>query len=166
MSASFILCERTSRWAAAFRREMRKGSGGVFAAGNSLSPQQMGRENSSRPRSPLLMKEVRSQSQCLRELDAFPHSIVAMEVLPQNIAAVARSLSDWSLRFPHARFIALAARGLEGHEWLLREAGAIHVIFSPRSLSPLLRLIGRHLARVPKRKEAMEVATWSALPWG
>jgi hypothetical protein len=146
--SSFILCERTSRWAAAFRRESRKSA------------------LLRHPPAPLTLKEVRSQSQCLRELEASPHSIVAVEVLPQNLCAAAGALTDWSRRFPHARFVALAARGLERHEMLLREAGAIHVTFSPRSLSPLLRLIGRHLARAPKKEEPLEAAIWGALPWG
>ena len=144
---SLILLESTSRWAAAFRREQRKGY------------------QRSLPPAPLFIKEVRSQPHCLRELEASPHSIVAVEVLPKNLAAAARALSDWSSRFPHARFIALASRGLECHELLLREAGAIHVTFSPRSLAPLLRLIRRHLARAPKKEQTLEEAIWGALPW-
>ncbi|MFN0021953.1 MAG: hypothetical protein ACKVP0_27205 [Pirellulaceae bacterium] len=163
---SFIICERTSRWAAAFRRELRKGSGGVFAASNSDSTWLVGRENSSRPRSPLAIQEVRSLPHCQRELKVSPYSVVALEVLPQNITAVAKALSDWSHRFPLARFVVLAVRGLESQELLLREAGAIHVTFSPRSLSPLLRLVRRHLARAPKSVQTLEEAVWSGLPWG
>ncbi|MCE9529017.1 MAG: hypothetical protein K8R36_23465 [Planctomycetales bacterium] len=163
---SFIIVERTSLWAAAFRRELRKGSGGVFAAGNSESTPLIGRENSSRPRFPLQIQELRSVPHCQRELESSPYSAVALEVLPQNIAAVAKALSDWSHRFPHARFLALASRGLEPQELLLREAGAIHVTYSPRTLSPLLRLIRRQLARAPKSELTLEEAVWSGLPWG
>lgn len=79
---------------------------------------------------------------------------------------MAKALSDWSRYFPSARFIALAARGLEPHELSLREAGAIHATFSPRSLSPLLRLIRRHLARAPRPERTLEEAIWAGLPWG
>lgn len=147
MSASFILCERTSRWAAAFRREMRKSA------------------LLRHPPALLILQEVRSLQQCQAELEASPFSIVAVEVLPQNIVVVARSLSDWSLRFPHARFVALAARGLEGHELLLRESGALEVVYSPRKLLPLVRLIGRHLTRAPKTEQTLEEAIWGGLPW-
>ena len=92
--------------------------------------------------------------------------MVAVEVLPPNLAAVAKALSDWSRRFPHARFLALAARGLEPHELLLREAGAIHATFSPRSLAPPLRLIRRHLGRAPQIELTLEEVILAGLPWG
>ena len=168
----FIILERTFRWAAAFRRQMRM----VTPRG----PTQRGRESlaskvsplatsplakDSRPPALAILKEVRSLPECQRELEASPHSVVAVEVLPQNLATVAKALTDWSRRFPHARFLALAARGLEPHELLLREAGAIHVSFSPRSLAPPLRLIRRHLARAPREEQTLEEAIWAALPW-
>jgi hypothetical protein len=140
-----ILLERTSRWAAAFRREMRKVG---------------------KLRQPIPIQEVRSPAQCQRELEAAPHSVVALEILPQNLVFMAKAVGDWSRHFPHARFIVLAARDLEPHELLLREAGAIHVTFSPRSLSPLLRLVRRHLARAPQPERTLEETIWTGLPWG
>jgi hypothetical protein len=140
-----ILLERTPRWAAAFRREMRN----VAKYGHTI---------------PIL--EVRSLAHCQRELESAPHSIVAIEILPQNLVSTAKALSDWSRRFPHARFIALASRGLEHHELLLREAGAIYVAFSPRFLAPPLRLVRRHLARAPQPEMRLEESVWAGLPWG
>jgi hypothetical protein len=140
-----ILLERTSRWAAAFRREMRKAV---------------------KPGQPIPIQEVRSLAQCQRELDAAPYSIVALEVLPQNLISMAKALGDWSRHFKSARFVALAARGLEPQELLLWEAGAIHVTFSPRCLSSLLCLIRRHLARAPQPERTLEEAIWAGLPWG
>jgi hypothetical protein len=168
----FIILERTFRWAAAFRRQMRMVT--------PMGPTPRGRESlakqiyangktplakDSRPLGATILQEVRSVAQCQRALEASPHSVVAVEVLPQNLATVAKALTDWSRRFPHARFLALAARGLEPHELLLREAGAIHVSFSPRSLAPPLRLIRRHLARAPREEQTLEEAIWAALPW-
>jgi hypothetical protein len=119
-----------------------------------------------RPDQPIPIQEVRSLGQCQRELEAAPHSVVAVEALAQNLISMTKALSDWSRRFPHARFIALAARDLEPHELLLREAGAIHVAFSPRSPASLLRLIRRHLARAPRPELTLEEANWAGLPWG
>ncbi len=172
MLPPLILLERTSRWAAAFRREMRKAAqprGRESLASRSFANKTNFDAKDSRPLGtpvPLTLQEIRSLPQCQRELEASPNSVVAVEVLPHNLVAVAKALSEWSRRFPDARFIALAARGLEAHELLLREAGAIHVIFSPRSLSPLLRLIRRHLARAPQPKLTLENYIWARLPWG
>src|SRR5207237_815776 len=107
----------------------------------------------------------RSLPHCQRELEASPHSVVAIEVLPQNLVSVTKALGDLSRQFPYTRFIALAARGLESHELLLREAGAIQVTFSPRALAPLLRLIRRHLAQTPQLERTLEEAIWAGLPW-
>ena len=140
-----ILLERASRWAAAFRRELRKAA---------------------KPGQPVPIQEVRSLPQCQRELESSPHSVAAVEVLPQNVDTMSTTLRDWSHRFPDARFVALASRGLESQELLLRDAGAIHVTFSPRSLDSLLRLIRRHLARAPQPNLTLEEAIWAGLPWG
>lgn len=142
--ASLILCEKSSRWAAAFRRELRKG----------------------RSQPGLRITQTRSLPQCQRELEAAPYSIAALEATPQNLVAVAKSLASWRELFPHARFIALAQRGLEPHELLLREMGATHVTCSPRSPAPLLRVIRRHLARAPPQQLTLDEAIWNRLPWG
>lgn len=139
-----ILLERTSRWAAAFRREMRK------------LPQ----------KAAIPIREVRSLPQCQRELESSPHSEVGVEILPQNLAAMMQSLSELSRQYSNCRLMALAARGLESHELLLREAGAVHVVFSPRSLAPALRLARRHLNRAPRPVQTVEEAVWANLPWG
>jgi hypothetical protein len=109
--------------------------------------------------------EVRSLAQCQRELKASPHSVVGVEVLPKNLVETLRGISDLARRFPHACWIALAARGLEPYELQLREAGAIHALFSPRALSATLRLVCCHLARAPEPQLSLEEAIWSKLPW-
>ncbi|SRR5258706_15866138 len=141
--SSLILCEKYSRWAAAFRRELRK------------PPHEAA----------IKIMEVRSLAQCERELHASPHSMAAVEVIPQNLAAVCRSLRACSDLFPHVRFVALAARGMEPQELTLREAGAIQVIFSPRSLASLRRMASRHLARAPQEGLKLEEAIRNRLPW-
>ena len=172
MPPALILCERTSRWATAFRREMRKSAtptkprGLPSLARRDHAKGQAVLAKDSRPPASLILQDVRSLPECQRELEAALHSVVAVEVLPQNLAAVVKALSDWSRRFPHARFLALAARGLEPHELLLREAGALHVTLSPRFLAPLLRVIRRHLVHAPKEEQTLEEAIWAGLPWG
>jgi hypothetical protein len=139
-----ILCEKAPRWASAFRRELRKG------------PQQ----------GEFRITEVRSLPQCERELEASPHAALAIEVTSQNLVPAVRALADYQSRFPHVRLIALADRGLAEHELTLREAGALHVALSPRSLAAPLRLIRRHVARAPAAEQTLEEAIRSRLPWG
>jgi hypothetical protein len=140
---TFILLERTSRWAGSFRRAMRKYKSEM----------------------PIPICEARSLAQCQRELKASPHSVVGIEILPKNAIEMSRGLIDLSSKFSDSRWIALAARGLEPFELQLREAGAVHVLFSPRSLSPALRLVRRHLSRAPQPRLSLEESIWVRLPW-
>ena len=48
-----------------------------------------------------------------------------------------------------ARLAVVADRSLAGYEWLMREAGAVHFVCSPRQVGPLAQLACRHLAQVP-----------------
>jgi hypothetical protein len=86
-------------------------------------------------------------------------------VLLKNVVETLRGISDLVTRFPQVRWIALGARGLEPYELQLREAGAIHALFSPRMLSPTLKLVRRHLARAPEPQLSLDEAIWSKLPW-
>ena len=143
MPAPLILCERTPRWAGAFRRELRK------------APREV----------EFRIAEVRSFTQCERELAASPHSVAAIEMTSQNLHPALQALVEYRDRFPHVRLIALADRELAPHELLVREAGAIQIVFSPRSLASSVRLIRRHLARAPKKETTLEEAVWNKLPW-
>ena len=67
--------------------------------------------------------------------------------------------------FPMARLAVVADRGLAGHEWLMREAGAVHFVCSPRQVGTLAQLACRHLAQVPPPQQSLAERIWASLPW-
>jgi hypothetical protein len=139
MTARLILVEKTGSWAAAFRRQARKRD--------------------------LPIVETRGTEQALRELKAFPASVVAVEVT-RDIAGQAASV--WSAQgrpFPKFQWLALLTGELSDLEALLREAGAVHVVHSPRELTGPVRLIRRHLARAPRPEMTLEESIFARLPW-
>jgi hypothetical protein len=138
-AARFIICEKTGQWAAAFRRAL-------FGSG-------------------VRVYETRSLAECWEELDASPASFLALELTGGNIGLVLAKLVDLGRRRPAACAIVLAARGMTPHEWLVREAGAAHVLFSLRQVTPAARLARRHLARAPEADQTWSESIWARLPW-
>jgi hypothetical protein len=67
--------------------------------------------------------------------------------------------------YPWARLAVVAGRELAAAEWLLREAGAVHFLTSPRQLAGLMRTARRHLEAVPRPQSSPAEETWAALPW-
>ena len=67
--------------------------------------------------------------------------------------------------YPLARWAAVAARPLAHWQWLLREAGAVDFVVSPRRLGPLAQAICRHLASVPPPPQSLTERIWAGLPW-
>ena len=49
--------------------------------------------------------------------------------------------------------------------WLVREAGAVHVVDSVRQVELLARLACRHLAQVPPPQQTLTERIWAGLPW-
>ncbi len=49
--------------------------------------------------------------------------------------------------------------------WLVREAGAVHVVDSVRQVGLLARLACRHLAQVPPPQQTLTERIWAGLPW-
>ena len=115
-----ILCERTGRWARALRREL----------GDCDVP----------------ITETRSISAARQELTAAPASIVALEVSAASLDAVLAFLIGLPHEFPQACVVALVDSNQQHREWLLREAGAVHVVKSTRDVAPLIEIARRHLA--------------------
>ena len=122
-TARFIVCEKTGQWATAFRRA-------GFAAG-------------------VRVCETRSLDQCWRELDASPASFLAVELTAGNLESLLARLAALGGSHPAAGAMVIASRGAVRYEWLLREAGAVHVLFSPRRAASAVGLATRHLARAP-----------------
>ncbi len=138
-SAHCIVCERTARWAIALRPPLRR----------------LG----------VRLYETRALEECWREVEAHTASMVGVEVTRANLKAVVPWLTRLSRAFPRARVVACVDRELEPAQWLLREAGAVHVTSSPRETAPLVRLIVRHLAASPAGAETARQRIWQRLPW-
>jgi hypothetical protein len=138
-AAKLIVCERTGRWAVALRRELADVGVRVW--------------------------ETRSLADCRDELVENPASFAVIE-LGRNTAGLLRLLASQSRRFPAARLAVVADRSQADFEWLMREAGAVHFLCSPRQIGLLARLACRHLAQAPAPQQSLTERIWSSLPWG
>ena len=137
--SSLILCERTGRWAVAFRRAL----GGRCTA----------------------VKESRSLAACAAHLVEQPASVVAVEVTAANLERVLAAVPAWQRRHPQCRFVALLAEELAAAEELLREAGAVDVLHRAREVPQAAKLVVRHLDAAPADDVPLEQAIVSRLPW-
>ena len=139
-SARFIVCERSTKWAVALRRQLQAGDPRVY--------------------------ETRTLDDCLQTVAADPTSIVAVEATAANLEALVKWIRRLRGEFRRAAIVVLGSRGLEPSEWLLREVGALHAVFSPRDLQPVLWLVRRHLAAQKAEDESDPQSVWRQLPWG
>jgi uracil-DNA glycosylase len=137
--ARFIVCERTATWGVALRRPLK----------------QIGRR----------IVETRSLDDCWSEVAASPASLVGVEATTSNLASLVPWLQRLTATFPRTRVVVLGSRGLEAGEWLLREAGAAHVVFSPRQWQPVVRIAQRHLGAPPCPDDSERQRIWRRLPW-
>src|SRR5262245_15987030 len=133
-----ILCDRSGRWAHGLARRLPPG---------------------------LRLWQVRSLAECTDRLTAAPTSLVALEVTTATLSGVVAWLEALPRRFPLARSLALAEPKLCCFEWLLREAGVVHWLTSPRELSTLRPLVQRHVARLPASRATLAQQVWDSLPW-
>jgi hypothetical protein len=132
-----IVCEKSGRWAAA-----------VKAALPEVRP-----------------CEVRSLTQCQRELDASPHSIAAVETTAENLEFIVGWLGQSSSRHPDVRFVALLSPGLAAAEALLREAGAVEVLASVSEAPILARMAARQSRLVPSQAGSFRELVAERLPF-
>ena len=137
--ARLIVCERMGRWAVALRRELADAGVRVW--------------------------ETRTFADCWEELADSPASFVILELGP-DVEGLLRRLTRRSREFPAARTAVVADRRLTDHQWLMREAGAVHFVCSLRRVGPLAQLACRHLAQVPPPQQSLTERIWSNLPWG
>jgi hypothetical protein len=101
----------------------------------------------------------------LQELRTRTAALVAVEVSPDNAEAVCRRLADLTQRPQRVYAILLADRSLQKAEWLLREAGAVQVLFSPRDVLRLRPLWERFRVQKPSSRTTFREHVWSRLPW-
>jgi hypothetical protein len=162
----WIICEKSSRWAAALR---------------------MALERDVRPdRCEDRLHEVRSLAELSERLSERRVSLAAIEVRRANLGDVLKWLSTDSRRASRTRFVTLLDRSLQSDPWeiaargadvlrdasdALREAGATDIVVSPRRLGPLIELGRRHAANMaqlhtPSDSElSFSAKAWASLPW-
>ena len=161
--AEWVICERSSRWAAAVRTALKRACG-------------------AKPSAPRVF-EVRQLGEVTERLKIQPNCLVLVEVNRANLGTVLAWLADGGRRHPGARFAALidgslvpaAGSGPDDMRQqllgVLYEAGAGDVIDSPRRLHGLLELGSRHAQRLSMRRSAPTADmspvdwAWSMLPW-
>lgn len=137
--ARLIVCERSGRWAVGLRREL----------------------GAAEPR----VHETRSVAECWEVLAASPASFVVVELTSAGAGELLRRMARLGRDFPLARVVVVADRCLASHEWLMREAGAIHFTCSPRQLGPVARMASRHLEQAPAPQRTVTQRIWASLPW-
>lgn len=166
MSGSWILCEKSGRWAAAVRTAMAR-----LAA------------ERPKPRIPRRIREVRSLDEFRSATNEGQHQLGLVEVRLENLPAILELLSSQSrLRTPIAALLDETLRSnseIDGRPPtpyrfsadVLREAGALAVIDSPRRISELLALTDALAAASSRLSPAAGEQTslaewaWAALPW-
>lgn len=139
MNAGFIVCEKKGDWAAALRWAQRDGK--------------------------MRIHELRSLIDCRNELRSAPASVLALETNASNIEGVLRLMIEMQSSSPQARVIILADVNVQRWEELLREAGAIHVVYSTRRLEQIIAAARQRIAKVQRSNRTLREAIWSRLPW-
>ncbi len=138
-NAALIVCEKSGHWALALRR--------------------------SRRMDPKCLVETRSQQECLEVLADYPYSFVVAEVTLSNITSVYKLFAQIHQLFPHAAVAAAFRPDCRSFEYMLREAGAVHVIFSILSVDSVANMARRHLATTPMPELSWQEQIMSQLPW-
>jgi pyruvate-formate lyase len=162
----WIVCEQSSRWAAAFRTAFDRSA----------------HRNSSEHR----LQELRRLAELSKALAERPTALAAIEVRRANFGDVLTWLVTNQQRAALSRCVALVDRSLEQdhsdcttkeqtqfHEIIdaLCEAGAVDVVVSPRRLGPLIELTRRYAARAAREPvpdnmaNSMTARVWASLPW-
>ena len=137
--ARLIVCERTGKWAVALRRALQGGAHRVY--------------------------ETRSLAECRDEVAMSPASLVAVEATAANFDDILDWLMELGRDFPLCRVVILGFRDLKRGQWLLREAGAAHVIHSPRSVDSVLRIASRQLEEAKDKEHLTRERFTERIPW-
>lgn len=138
-----IICERTPRWLAAWRRAL------PATRWNWLS-------------------SALSLTQCENQLREHPGSVAAVSVDAENFATVLVALHRWQNELSQVRVLALCAEEIARQPTavaLLQEAGALLAIDRAQQLPAAARLVQRHFRRHVALQLPLPVAVWQRLPW-
>jgi hypothetical protein len=161
----WIVCERTSRWAAAIR----------VAAARQPSTAVSARR----------IYEVRTLDDLAEHLRVRPASLALVEVHTGNLGSVMLWVATCTQRFPRACFVGLfdgmthlrsnsrsvSASDAKDAIDALIEAGAAEIATSPRHLQHIFSLAAKHDAAVANSQQRSEEPpsianwAWSLLPW-
>jgi hypothetical protein len=145
VTAQWIVCEQTGRWAVAIRGSLARFDRGLSSE---------------------VLRETRNLDQCDQVLSRWPASLVAVAATPANFPARVRWLACLEARFPLARVVVFSELTLPEADWALREAGAVQVVRSFCGITPVVDLTARHLARAPEPALSVTQQILARLPWG
>jgi hypothetical protein len=144
-----IVMERSGSWAVALRRWLKDSTVRVI--------------------------ETRSLEEFWQRLVEYPAALAAWELNDTNIRAIVGALVRSQREFPRAAAVVLAERSLAACAELMREAGAIHFVDSPRAISVVAEMARRLASRptdiasgrqhLADENDDLLAAIWSNLPW-
>lgn len=137
--ARFLVCEASKRWTVALRWAL-AGDDSRFAV-------------------------VQNLDGCWQTLNCSPGSFLALELTESNLESIVERLEDLRSRFPLARAAVMCDRSLASCQWLVREAGAVHVAVSTRDMSTIVQLAERHIAQVRQPEVGIRQKIWDRLAW-
>src|SRR5258708_3489254 len=126
---TLVFCERTGRWAVAWRRMWARTLRGAI------------------DKSSMRLVETRSVSECRETLAEVPAAFVAIELTAAGADKALDLLADVMTRFRDSTAAVLADGELAEYEWLAREIGAVQFVASPRQLPSLVGIVRRHAQR-------------------
>ncbi|MCL4191079.1 MAG: hypothetical protein KJZ87_04995 [Thermoguttaceae bacterium] len=134
-----IVCEQSGKWAVALRRELGETGPRVY--------------------------ETRSLPECWQLLAGHGASFLLLELVPAAVDDLIARLASMERESPAARAVVVAERSLAAYEMLLREAGAVHFVVTPRSLGEVAGLARRHFAATPRSRRTLMEEIRARLPW-
>ena len=137
--ARLVVCESSGRWTAGLARELPDA---------------------------VSIHRTLDFAECRRVLADAPASFAVVELTGENAGALLGWMPRLERELPLCRVAVVAERKLADHEWLLREAGAVHFTCRCRELRPLARAASRHLDRAPVQRQDLVERIWDLLPWG
>lgn len=109
--------------------------------------------------------EVAQLADCACVLQRLPASLVALDCVGWPLSEVLAWIRQTQASFPLVHLVVLLDREHRHQEWLLREAGAVHVLIDTRQLDTLISLYLRHQAALPDIPTSLRESIWEQLPW-
>lgn len=111
------------------------------------------------------MVQVATLPQCWALVRRHPAGFLVLELTETNVRPLVGGLIDLEQRFPLLRSAVVADRSLAGYEPLVRQAGAVCFVVSPRQIGPLAETAAKHLRQSPSTPRSAAEEIWARLPW-